>query len=410
MDPSIRPTPSGLFAILATLLFILPPLSSATSLAFCSSENTSGETQQQWTWQSNGWCNDHCKDDFPYGVVQGNNCWCTAYAPADQVDISECSTACPGFPSEFCGNTDDNLYLYIRLDSNVEPSGTKGTSKPTSSSVSPSSSVTVVTFTSSSTAPASSEVSTPYSAPPSPTSTTPPSSVARPDPETVIQTITAPASVVTYTPSSTLAPSSSALKTSITTPASSKASTDTTPVTSVQVITVSGNIITQTITSFPTSTSGVGVGHQAKSNVGAIVGGVVGGLTILAAVGGAVLFLLFRRRRQKQSDGDDSGVQRNTSTMSKSGLLGSSVEKRPQYPAKIATNLNSRSSRVLDNESNSPASGSDRRNSRLMFDQRLNPTAIMILDNPSRESFASMDDSRDYGRTLNVRNPDPDTR
>jgi hypothetical protein len=62
---------------------------------------------------------------------------------------------------------------------------------------------------------------------------------------------------------------------------------------------------------------------------------------------------------------------------------------------------------MQDTDSISPMeSGSDRRSSRpYIFDQRLNPSAIMTLDNASRGSVASLDDSRDYGRTLNVSVP-----
>jgi hypothetical protein len=138
----------------------------------------------------------------------------------------------------------------------------------------------------------------------------------------------------------------------------------------------------------------------------------LGGVAFLAALVGGIIFLLYKRRqREKKTSGDvdEFGVQRHTSTMSKHGLL--RTEKGPAHPSPtmIATNIR-RSSRMMDGESVSPGSGhSDRRNSRpYIFDQRLNPSAIMIHENVSRGSFVSMDDSRDYGRTLNVRNPDPD--
>jgi cell wall integrity and stress response component len=145
--------------------------------------------------------------------------------------------------------------------------------------------------------------------------------------------------------------------------------------------------------------------RKSSTNVGAIVGGVVGGVAVIGAIIGGILFYLHRRRRQQlEADVDrdgQSGVQRNVSTMSKAGLL--RMEKNPQYPPPIATSFNRRTSRHMDAESVSPISGSDRRSSRpYIFDQRLNPSAIMAMDNGSRGSFASLDDSRDYGRELNV--------
>ncbi|KKY23359.1 putative wsc4-like protein [Diplodia seriata] len=54
---------------------------------------------------------------------------------------------------------------------------------------------------------------------------------------------------------------------------------------------------------------------------------------------------------------------------------------------------------------------SERRNSRpLFYDQRLNPQPFMNLDNGSHGSIVSIEDNRDYTRTLNVRNPDPPER
>jgi cell wall integrity and stress response component len=141
-----------------------------------------------------------------------------------------------------------------------------------------------------------------------------------------------------------------------------------------------------------------------------VVGGVIG---LLAIVGGIVFFLWRKRKQQQSQDGDNGsnsgGITRNTSTMSKAGLLGTTREVDHPYPARIATNLGTQNSRYgADHESVSP--GSNRRNSQpLVIDSRLNPNAVMTFAGASmsRESVASLDDSRDYGRQLNVRNPDP---
>ena len=126
----------------------------------------------------------------------------------------------------------------------------------------------------------------------------------------------------------------------------------------------------------------------------------------MALILGGVFFLLWRKRKQQRADeGGESGgagVHRYASTMSKAGLL--RTEKDPQYPPPIATSgfSTKRHSRTLDQDSISPVSASDRRNSSFRVDQRLNPSTLFVFDNTSRGSIGSLDDSRDYHRTLNV--------
>lgn len=170
------------------------------------------------------------------------------------------------------------------------------------------------------------------------------------------------------------------------------------PITNVQTMTVSGVVVTQTVV----STSPPAPSQKKSTNVGAIVGGTLGGLLGLAFIAGGLFFLL--RRRQQRAQDDAAGVQRNTSTLSRTGLLRS--EKNP--PPTLITNLR-RGHSPMDAESSSPMSSSDRRSSTLrVIDQRLNSSAIMNMDNGSRPSVASLDDSRDYTRELRVHNPDPD--
>lgn len=105
-----------------------------------------------------------------------------------------------------------------------------------------------------------------------------------------------------------------------------------------------------------------------------------------------------------ESEAGNSGVTRNTSVLSKTGLLGS-AEKGYLPPVHTASH---RSNTGMDIDGFTPIS--ERRHSRpLFYDQRLNPSALMDNDNNSRASIVTMQDNRDYTRTLNVRNPDPES-
>lgn len=186
-------------------------------------------------------------------------------------------------------------------------------------------------------------------------------------------------------------------------------SSATAPSTSIQVVTESGAVITHTVIFQPTEASQQkSSSSSGPNNTGAIVGGVVGGVAAIAAVVAGILFFLWRRRKQQRAEQEfEAGITRNTSTMSKSGLLGGrSVATDSHYPPPIATNVSNGGSRH-DNESISPTSGSQRRYSQpMMIDSRLNPETVLMYHPTfanSRESLGSIDDSRDYGRQLNVR-------
>jgi hypothetical protein len=183
------------------------------------------------------------------------------------------------------------------------------------------------------------------------------------------------------------------------------------PVTTPTVVTESGRIVTRTVVFTPTAAATENGNAENKSNVGAIAGGVAGGVVALLAIVGGILFVLWRKRRQQdqQNDGHENGsggISRNVSTMSRSGLLGGRGEKSP---TQLVTNFGSQRSRH-DDESITPVTPTTRRLSQpILVDSRLNPAAVLTFHgaNQSRESLASIDDSRDYGRQLNVRNPDP---
>lgn len=181
--------------------------------------------------------------------------------------------------------------------------------------------------------------------------------------------------------------------------------------TSVWVVTESGAIVTKTLLVAPTEAPATMTGTTSSgSKTGAIAGGVVGGLLGLAAIVGAVFFALWRRRKQQKTEQYDdqasgsSGITRNASTMSKAGLIGGAAEKEIQPPPKIVTTFAPHVTRH-DLDQISPIRASDHRYSQpVMIDSRLDPRAVLTFhgSNVSRESLASMDDSRDYGRQLNV--------
>jgi len=163
-----------------------------------------------------------------------------------------------------------------------------------------------------------------------------------------------------------------------------------TPVTSVQVITQGGSVVTQTVTSVPTlDPQRTQAKPKGASTVGVAVGSAVGVVALL--LGTVFGCLWFRKRRRASFDHDTagSGMHRNTSVLSRTGLLGtrSSVNGAAYY------------------DSHSPVS--ERRNSQpLRHDGRLNPNAFMAHDDGSRTSVLSVQDNRDYGRVLAIRNPD----
>ncbi|KAH7061193.1 Wsc4-like protein [Macrophomina phaseolina] len=344
----------SLLQLLLSLLTITTCVSALTQ-SLCSGTNTGTDNlQDTYTYQSLGHCHDKCNSDFAYAIVQGKNCWCSNYAPANTEDVGNCNDACPGYPFEYCGNSDDGLYGYLKLD--LAASGTQGASSASSTS-------TKATSTSKS------------------------------------STSSSAAAATTTSSSSSSDESTSSTRTE-------------TPTTQVTVVTVGGSVVTQTVTSSPSlagAESGTGSGGSSVSG-GQIAGAVIGGLAGLALIAAAVVWFLLRiRRRQEQQAGDAEGgstggvtPQRNVSTLSRTGLLRSGEK---DYTATLPPINTTRQS---SDPSDTITPISERRNSRPLFhDQRLNPQPFLSLDNGSHASIISIEDNRDYTRTLNVRNPDP---
>ncbi|KAK8161707.1 hypothetical protein IWX90DRAFT_278057 [Phyllosticta citrichinensis] len=373
------------------------------SQTYCSGQNTGASNfQDTFTFQSNGHCYNECKEKFAFAIVQGKNCWCSNYAPSDQEDPTKCDTTCPGYGYENCGNSDDNLYGYIRADTPI--SGTVAAS--TAAKTSDQSSATFVpptTRVDTKTVAVDHTVSKLITVIPSPSFTS---------------TSTTPSS--TQTSESSGESTSSAATTESSAKSESTLSTSvkfSSAVTSVTVVTQGGNVITQTVTSVPGANStSAGSRPASKNSVsgGQVAGAVVGGLAGVALIVGIATWILLRRRNAQNAGRDENGdgnhpPQRNVSTLSRTGLLKSA--ERDYSTTLPPINTRHSSNDPSGTETMTPMSERDRRNSRPVFlDPRLNPYPYHVDNNNSHISIVSIEDNRDYTRTLNVRNPDPPGR
>ncbi|ROW09362.1 hypothetical protein VMCG_02396 [Cytospora schulzeri] len=120
-----RHTRSGVTAALMTIFLGFAAAEPSRPVAYCASINTGETSANSSIYQSEGLCYDLCDDQgYALGILQDSNCWCSNYLPdtGDQVDTSECSSKCPGYPTDYCGG--DNLYGYISLS--ASPKGTQG--------------------------------------------------------------------------------------------------------------------------------------------------------------------------------------------------------------------------------------------------------------------------------------------
>ncbi|KAK5708431.1 hypothetical protein LTR97_000972 [Elasticomyces elasticus] len=211
------------------------------------------------------------------------------------------------------------------------------------------------------------------------------------------------------------------------------------PVTSVRVITVSGAAVTQTVTSTPLSVPDDNANtlplQRKRMSSGAIAGIVIGALVGLAALLFG-FFLLWRRRRETDDNETPPVVvgrgpkspRRNISVLSRTGLLSrgqptSMVETNPYDEGlHVHTGQNSVRHSMLFGATAVGAEGgvspvsplgsthdndSTKRYSRpMVYDQRLNPSALFANGEASR-SRVSMQDQQDYSRPLGIANPDP---
>lgn len=332
---------------------------------YCSILNTSEDgTLFSDIYQSNGACTKYCRPEYAFAILQGSSCWCSDYAPMEFTSVGSCDEPCPGYPADKCGSKASNLYSYFALER--RPSGTIGISDPV--------------------------IVEPTAASPPPPPAPPPPVVTLPE----------------ETPSMPLSESSSSESTS-----SGSTSWTKVPSTTVEVVTVSGAVVTQTIVSIQ-SLRAEAASDDPRPVVApeVIAGSVVGGVVGLLLVMGFVVWLFWFRRRhagdQFASDGlggsSRGSPRRTTSMVSKTGLLST-----PEKAYHLSAVAGRRGSGFGIDIPTSPTAFGEQQNSRpVVCDQRLNPYAVMMeLDNGSSLSIGTIQDNRDYTRTLNVRNPDP---
>ena len=190
---------------------------------------------------------------------------------------------------------------------------------------------------------------------------------------------------------------------------SSSSSTTETPVTSIQTVTVGGNVVVETVLAMPESQPTVE--SSDGTSPGLIAGAVIGSLSGVGALGLFAFWFLRNRRNNGGGSTGSAGLEsagpghmprRNTSLLSRTGLLRS----EKSFPGGSAVNTlhsggGGGAGGLEDGSSLTPVS--ERRSSRpLVFDQRLNPYALMEYDNGSQISITTMADNRDYTRPLNV--------
>lgn len=183
------------------------------------------------------------------------------------------------------------------------------------------------------------------------------------------------------------------------------------PRTSTEYFTISGAIRTRYITTDPSGTglpissvADIRVTNQGLSN-GAVAGITIG---VIAAVATAGLFFFFCCWRKRKDKGGDGGINRNSSVLSKAGLLrhGST---RPTTGAAVLPVSNSapRLDTAIPGISGPPSTSTvgmlERRDSRPLFrDNRLNPNLLTVHSNTSRTSVGTLQDNEDYSRPLKV--------
>ncbi|KAF2170078.1 hypothetical protein M409DRAFT_19685 [Zasmidium cellare ATCC 36951] len=110
-----------LFTRFATFLATSIAAANAVSIRYCSNENTgTGFNTGDYVYNTLGYCSTKCQNgSYAYAIVQGHGCWCSNDKPSNIQSPAGCSQQCPGYPAQYCGNTEQGLFGYVE----VQPSG-----------------------------------------------------------------------------------------------------------------------------------------------------------------------------------------------------------------------------------------------------------------------------------------------
>ncbi|RJE27258.1 WSC domain protein [Aspergillus sclerotialis] len=126
-------------ALAVSLLFAsgLPAVVKAASeFEGCYSSATGLDYKTKYTYQSSGWCQDHCKErgNKVFGLNNGSTCLCGDELPSesDKVSKDQCNVSCDGFPQDMCGGKD--TYSIYLVDASDKPSVASGSTTGSSTS------------------------------------------------------------------------------------------------------------------------------------------------------------------------------------------------------------------------------------------------------------------------------------
>lgn len=179
------------------------------------------------------------------------------------------------------------------------------------------------------------------------------------------------------------------------------------------LVTISGAPTTKYITSVVTAPAAVATSeqlsptpqtHSNSLSGGAIAGIVIGTLAGIAVLAALLFFMCFRRRQDE--DGRTNTLDRNSSVLSKVGLVRNRTNNSAPSSARIPEITPSMTQRTPT----LPVFTDSRMNPNLGGSWRGNTAGAglgLSHANDSQASLGSLQDARDYSRPLEVRNPDP---